>query len=361
MNLPEWSALFGGGEAGLAMRVVKNRGEPLLLLPLSAAHAASCLDLYPAQTAKARVARAALRTALGWRLPVPLERVRFSFSETTPFAAFIRGFARDHFPQFGVLLGNPRAAGRRWIFLCLHRDGRPALVVKAGASDAARALIAAEGDFLAALPTGLPGRPALVGQLRDPQVHALAFRYAPGTSPRPDRSEGKLAAMLGGWLSPERKVSLAKVPEWRRLTESLADEPIFHRIADPLAGVEVAATVMHGDLAPWNIREHRGEWTVLDWERGAQIGVPLWDWFHFILQPAVLVERRSPQALLYTVDAMLGSAALQDYSAHAGVAGRERPLLLAYLLHCTAVLQNTEGSQVIEALFTLLSDQWRND
>ncbi len=361
MNLPEWNTLFGEGKEELEMRVVKKRGEPLLLLPLGAAQAGSCLDLYPAQTAIARMARALLRTVLGCRLPVPLSQVRLSFVETTPFAAFIRGFARDHFPQFGVLLGNPRAAGRRWIFLCLHRDARPALVVKAGVSYAARALIAAEGDFLAALPAGFPGRPALVGQLRDPQVHALAFRYAPGTSPRPDRSETTLAALLGGWLSPERKVTLADVPAWRRLADAAAGEPAFNRIADRLTGLEIATTVMHGDLAPWNIREQRGEWTVLDWERGEMRGVPLWDWFHFILQAAVLVERRSPQSLLYTVDAMFGSAALQDYAARAGCAGRERLLLLAYLLHCTAVLKNAEGSQVIAALFTLLSDQWRND
>ena len=356
MNLPEWRELFGDGEAGREMRVVRKRGEVLLLLPTSAA--ADCLDLYPAQTVKARIARALLRAAI--RLPV-LARVRLPFSEATPFAAFLRGFARDHFPSFGVLLGNPRVAGRRWIFLCLHRDGRPALVVKAGVSEAARALIAAEGDFLASLPAEFPGRPTLVGQLRDAHVHALAFRYAPGTSPRADRSEGKLAALLGGWLAPGRKVSLADVPAWRRLADALAGDPIFNRIADALAGCEVAATVMHGDLAPWNIREHRGEWTVLDWERGAALGVPLWDWFHFLLQPAVLVERRTPQALLYTVDAMLGSAALQDYAASAGVAGRERPLLLAYLLHCTAVLQNAEGSQTLTALTTLLTEQWRND
>lgn len=350
---PEWNALFGEGEGTITMWLVRKCGEALLLLPASAPHAASCLDLYPAQTVKARIARGVLRAVL--RLPV-LARVRLPFSETTPFAVFLRGFARDHFPSFGALLGNPRAAGRRWIFLCLHRDARPALVVKAGVSDAARALIVAEGDFLAALPAEFPGRPVLVGQLREANVCALAFRYAPGASPRPDRSEGRLAALLGGWLSPGRKAALAEVPAWRRLAEALAGDPVFNRISDALAGCEVAATVMHGDLAPWNIREHRGEWTVLDWERGEMLGVPLWDWFHFILQPAVLVERRSPQALLYTVDAMLGSGALQDYAASAGCAGRERTLLLAYLLYCTAVLQITEGAREIRALFALLAE-----
>lgn len=357
-QLPEWSVLFGDGGPALDLRVVRKRGEPLLLLPSSAKGAASCLDLYPAQTAKARIARAILRALI--RLPV-LARVRLPFSEETPFAAFLRGFAKDHFPQFGALLGNPRVAGRRWVFLCLNSSGRPALVVKAGVGDAARALIAAEGDFLAALPTEFSGKPALVGQLRDPRVHALACRYAPGGSPRPDRCETKLSALLNGWVSPDRRVPLCEVPAWRRLDDALAGDPIFIRIADKLDGLQIAATVMHGDLAPWNIREHLGAWTVLDWERGEMRGVPSWDWFHFILQHAVLVERRSPGALLFTVDMMLGSAVFQDYASRAGIAGYERPLLLAYLLHCTAVLNISEGSHEIAALFRLLSDQWRND
>ena len=357
-ELPEWSELFGEGDPALDLRVVRKRGEPLLLLPASATGAASCLDLYPAQTAKGRIARAILRALI--RLPV-LTRVRLPFSEATPFAAFLRSFAKDHFPQFGALLGNPRVVGWRWIFLCLNRAGLPALVVKAGVSDKARALIAAEGDFLATLPAEFPGRPVLVGQLRDPQVHALACRYAPGSSPRPDRSESRLAALLGGWITSEQRIPLGDLPAWRRLADALAGEPIFIRIADKLDGLMVATTVMHGDLAPWNIREHRGAWTVLDWERGEMHGVPGWDWFHFMLQYAVLVERRSPGALLFTVDTILGSAAFQDYAKRTGIAGHERALLLAYLLHCTSVLKITEGSCEIAALFKLLSDQWRND
>lgn len=357
MNLPEWSELFGTGPEKRGFRLVRKRGELLLLLPVSAAGAASCLDLYPAQTAKARIARTLLRFAI--HLPV-LTRVQLPFSETTPFAAFLRGFAKDHFPSVGALLGNPRANGRRWVFLCLRRDGRPALVVKAGVSDAARSLISAEGAFLSALPADFPGRPALVGQLRDAHVHALACRYAPGSSPRPDRSEAALAKLLGSWVSPERHIPLSNVPAWQRLSGALAGDPIFDRIAANLRAHEVAATVMHGDLAPWNIRAHQGVWTVLDWERGEMLGVPGWDWFHFILQHAVLVEHRSLRALLFTVNALLGSEAFQTYADRAGIAGHEYALLLAYLLYCTEVLKNTEGSSVIAALFKLLFKQWND-
>ncbi len=357
MNLPEWSELFGTGPEKREFRLVRKRGELLLLLPCSTADAARCLDLYPAQTAKARIARTLLRFAI--HLPV-LTRVQLPFSETTPFAAFLRGFAKDHFPSVGALLGNPRANGRRWVFLCLQRNGRPALVVKAGVSDAARSLISAEADFLSALPADFPGRPALVGQLRDAHVHALACRYAQGGSPRPDRSEAALAKLLGSWVSPERRIPLSNVPAWRRLADALTGDPIFIRIADKLDGLQIAATVMHGDLAPWNIRAHQGVWTVLDWERGEMLGVPGWDWFHFILQRAVLVERRSPRALLFTVDALLCSALFQDYAARARMAGKERALLLAYLLYCTAVLKNTEGSSVTTELCKLLFEQWKD-
>lgn len=50
---------------------------------------------------------------------------------------------------------------------------------------------------------------------------------------------------------------------------------------------------------------------VLDWERGELAGIPAWDWFHFVLQPAILVAREDTAALVRRLEGLLASADFQ--------------------------------------------------
>ena len=54
----------------------------------------------------------------------------------------------------------------------------------------------------------------------------------------------------------------------------------------------------HGDCAPWNAKISNGACTLLDWERGELAGIPGWDWFHFVIQPAVLVRHEPVMKLI---------------------------------------------------------------
>jgi aminoglycoside phosphotransferase (APT) family kinase protein len=110
--------------------------------------------------------------------------------------------------------------------------------------------------------------------------------------------------------------------------------------------------VAHGDFAPWNIKVHpsTGAWQVFDWERGELRGVPAWDWLHFEIQTAILVHRESVAKLLGRIARLFGSPEFRAYAAKAGIAGLERAMLTAYLLHCVNIQPQTEGLAEIEAL-----------
>src|SRR5262245_54664761 len=64
-----WQDLFSGavnqpGGRRLEMRLLKKAGRPFFLLPPDSRCAAACLDLYPAQTSRARIALRLLRFLL---------------------------------------------------------------------------------------------------------------------------------------------------------------------------------------------------------------------------------------------------------------------------------------------------------
>ena len=127
-----------------------------------------------------------------------------------------------------------------------------------------------------------------------------------------------------------------------------------------VAATKIHPTVYHGDFAPWNIKERAGNWTLIDWERGELDGIPVWDWLHFIVQPAVLVEWASPNAILERIEALFVSAPFKQYAARAGVENLERLLAIAYFHHCLYVLRQTEGRQRMEQLAQIASAKWVN-
>lgn len=99
----------------------------------------------------------------------------------------------------------------------------------------------------------------------------------------------------------------------------------------------------------------------LDWERGQLSGVPGWDWFHFVVQSAVLVKKLSGPALRGELETLLRSEDFSAYANRCGIAGDEQELALAYLLYNVEVLKPSEGRAEIRALLEQLTDSWTND
>src|SRR2546423_2104851 len=93
-----WQGLFEAAvspkaASSIQMRILKKRGHPFLLLPPQARCAAACLDLYPAQTARARAGRAILRVMLRTSIPFGTEKNSLQISSDDPFIKFLASAA----------------------------------------------------------------------------------------------------------------------------------------------------------------------------------------------------------------------------------------------------------------------------
>ena len=355
--------LFVGAENGTAgirkrFRIIRRHGELLLALPMARSEATVALQLYAPQRPTARVAAGVLRLLLRIGLPVPLPVEEFRFSSTDPFCEFLSRLepawsACDG--GLGVLAGNPRAAGRRFV-LMLFKNGRAVAVVKAGVGSDAQRLVAAEAAFLQT--AGRPGIAAPLAVFDSSRVRAFAMAPLAGEAPRRPSSRDVHRVLLP-WLNRTMSVPLAELAGWARVANACADRPAWRKHCEGAAVRKVFPAVMHGDFAPWNIKVHpeSGAWQVFDWERGEILGVPGWDWLHFEIQNAILVRRENAATILKRIERLFADPDFCDYAQQAGIAGIERALLVGYLLHCVAIQPPTEGLACIEALVQILSTQ----
>jgi hypothetical protein len=149
---------------------------------------------------------------------------------------------------------------------------------------------------------------------------------------------------------------VSDTPDWARLEEACSGNNLFPAVAAQLRGRTMRSAIHHGDLAPWNIKvSPAGVWTVLDWESGELTGIPGWDWFHYVIQSAILVGHLPTPALVQRVESLLKSVAFKQYAARGGIVGCERALVLAYLLHVVEVIKPSEGLAPARDLLHALS------
>lgn len=356
-----WNNLFGISDKHLVaveMRELRKQGRPLLLLPKKTAAAVVTLELYPAQTSRARAGKSLFRLLLKFGLPFGAESISVAISREDKFLKFLASAANSSVsvPQFGVLAGNPANDTQRFIILLFDINQRPVAVVKAGSSPAARNLLEKERKFLSSVPAGIPGIPSLRSSFENTQVKAFTLDYFAGVSP-PYNDEARLHGLLSSWLFPNTEISIYETAAWQQLesSSSISQQSIFRPVRDR----KVRATIQHGDFAPWNIKASPdGRWTALDWERGDLKGVPGWDWFHYVIQTAILVGRRTGEQITEHIEKFLRSDAFKTYSNKAGIVGIERELVIAYLAHLIEVIQPAEGLDPNRELLASLRERW---
>ena len=335
----------------MSFHAVSRGGKPFLFLPSDNRAAATALEIYPAQTAKARMAKAALGMMLRAGLRLGLQKTSLTMSSADPFAAFLRAAARVEPGEpfsFAVLTGNPSAPGRRHVFLLFNSDSEPVAVVKAGATSRARELIAHETSLVSAFASAQSGLPKVRGACELDNLSAFAMDFIEGTSPGEDAG-GELETIFSSWVDSEKEIEIGKMATWQRLIQARGAAAL----PDAVRGLEtlrVFPVLMHGDFAPWNVKVSAGRWTVLDWERGERVGIPAWDWFHFIVQPAVLVRREPTDLTMLRLEKLFTSLDFQRYAKRCGIAGVEWQLAFAYVDYCINVIRQTEGLQLLEAL-----------
>lgn len=338
-----------GGGVLRAGRVICKNGQPWLFLPARPGAASVTASLYPAQSFRARFARGLLRILASTGV-VPLGRQAvLDLDPANRFAAFLQKCAGTAgIPEFGILAGNSATPGARMIFLLFGTSGDPKAIVKAGGSPRARALVRHESRFLYSAGGQYQGVPRLRQHFDEELVQALALDYVPGDSPPAQRVE-EPEFLLTTWVDLNQTKPLQELPAWGRLAAAAPDA------AARLASIPVRPTLWHGDFAPWNIKARSlREWTVLDWERGELQGVPCWDWFHYVLQPAILVKRLPIDRLLELSRSLLASGAFKAYAARTGTAGRAEQLLKAYLAYCVEVIRPSEGMDLTREFLSAL-------
>lgn len=331
--------------------ILKRSRQHLLALPLAPREAVSALRLYSPQRPAARAAAVILRTLLRFGLPTPLRVEECRISPADPFSEFLSGLSPSWATTdggLGVLFGNPRATGRRFV-LMLFENGRAVAVVKAGVGTAAKSLVEAEARFLQS--AGNIGITAPLAVLESERVHAFAMLPFPGEAPR-HSSHRDIQRVLQPWLVRTASVPLSHLSGWAKVSAACGESPVWKKNCVDASSRNVFPAITHGDFAPWNIKVHprSGVWQVFDWERGEPLGVPGWDWLHFELQTAILVHREDLPTLHRRIDHLFAAPEFRDYTAQSGIAGLEGALLTAYLLHCVHVHPQTEGMASIKAL-----------
>ena len=362
------TSLFSGNAQSargfeVSLRLLRRAGRPFLLLPSEPREAITTLALYAPQTTRAQVARAVLRWPIRFSSPWPGQTINFELLLDSPFVRFLSslpGVAASEPPRFGILAGNPASPGQRFLLLCFNAEHQPVAVVKVALTRRGHDLIQHEQSLLSAIAgRRFKGVPAIIERFHSGEISAFAMHFFPGNSPRNFPQE-QLPSLLNSWVDNRRTVLLSEMPNWLELQQACAVRPAFQALAQRIATQQVHPCLEHGDLTPWNIKiSPEGICTVLDWERGELTGIPGWDWFHHVIQTAILVKRQPTSALAKQAEALLAADRFKSYAARCRFAGFERELLLSYLLHVVEVIKPSEGRIETGELLTTLARRWQ--
>ncbi len=343
-------SIFGGPSASesWAYRAHAYRGRVLALLPAAAAVQAKLTFLLPAYTAKARLYRTGTHFLSALGIGFPRKIVHLPVSGSNSLAALVKHFHRSsHAPV--ILPGNPNSSAQRIVILPLDESGYPAAVIKAGFSETARRLIQHEADFLTALQNSVSkAGPHLLKSLNEDHCSAFAMAFEKGSPPSGKAEPGSL---LRTWIDTSTFVPISAFKAWENLQTAL--QKVGISLPKSVLAVEnekVHPTLYHGDFAPWNARVHGGLWRVIDWERGELRGVPCWDWLHYHIQPAILVQHLEGDHLRSFITSLVNNHDLLLYGEKARATAQIAPLLRAYLLYNWYVLKPTERMSQHEAL-----------
>lgn len=345
-----WTACFAGEGKSVhrSFRTINRAGHTFFYLPDSRQEASTLLNAYQPQRGFAKLVSRLLRLAI--RLGgLPLfPREVAPIRRSSAFGEFLQKISgTTEIPLFGVLQGNPNTPGMRINFFLTDSSNVPALAIKAGWTQESRALIAREVAALHQMGGSVQGVPPCLAEFEHDQVKAFAMQYIVGISPRSDDMQG-VATILNGWIHDAGPIMLGRIPAWQRLMED--GEFSANKDFQELSKHQITPVIFHGDFAPWNIRvPASGSWQVIDWERGEELGVPGWDWFHYIVQSAILIRREKPAIIKRRIEAVIASPEFRNYATRTGIRGHERIIFRCYLIHALN-LRQSEGFPILEAL-----------
>ena len=255
---------LGTSTAGHA--VFSRRGVPLLLLPKDKAIAAETMGLYRPQSAKAKIATAAVRMFCRVGLHgIALPKVSGPSDGT------------------GILICNP-CHGTRVIAVRRRANGRLEILKAASREDAEP--IRREHAVL----KRLIGRPGI------PKSESLVERDGAVWFPMPYLRDAPRDVdpipLLRLWETGETEPA-----EGNGLIRDLV--PLLdEQTRAALSGRTVRRSLVHGDFAPWNWRQdEKGNLVCIDWEWAREDGFAGFDLVYSLVQQALLVKK-VPETIL---------------------------------------------------------------
>ncbi len=386
-----FEAMAAPEKAGMPLhfewRLVRRHGRPFLLVPtrraakkVSRTHYLSdteavdyeinpglspkvSLRLYAAQQRPAKIFRAVFPILMHTPAALLFKRVRLCANSSSDLVRFLAqqcGIQPEILGTPAIKFGGLNTYNSPLVFLLGDVSGRPLKVVKVGLDEIGRENTRREADLLEQLPGTALGCMRLTGRLETPTLTVFATDYFPGESPTDDAGMEKV---FHNWLNPEPPVPVTSLAGWSELEaakgKSSADRQVLATLRQALAGAQVRTTLYHGDFTPWNVRAvNENSIQAFDWDRGSLRGIPGWDWFHFIIQTAILARRLPVERVAAEVEQLLDSNRFKVYATATGMDTVARPLVLSYLLHQNWIVRPLEGHLEAIQLYELLADRW---
>ncbi len=277
--------------------VVPGRGATRWLIPVVSSKVTGAgLVLHPPFRRRSRIAlglaRASVRLGLVRRLcrTVVVTRSRPPWVERA--VSEIVGIPCVLAFMAGGSLGRAKV-----VAAAIDESGRLRAFVKLARTEIRRAAVLREKDALRHL-AGRDVAPAFLGDASEDGACLVAQAPLAGSvGAGSGAAEHALLARLRlavpvplcttTWaVELEAAVSAARVPE----------TGAFQVLSGVVAGTVVRPAVVHGDLAPWNLRIQAGRARAIDWEWWNASGPPLVDAAHHVLQNAFLLEHASADA-----------------------------------------------------------------
>ena len=325
----------GEGKVLFARRfycIYKN-GSLLLALPRDRNLALMTFALYQPQAWKAVCLAYCLRllTKIGaHRWVVPCRELTFRdggpLSELKPMDG-----------AFGFILGNPESNARRVIMIRRTDDG--ITVDKVGFSREARETVKTETTIIRSIPEGLAGVLQLKNHHSNDNWSYYSAPMVEGRSPR-KQDDHRVLSVLSQWMGYSETLPLLESSQWQRVMGFVQSHGM-ERFVEALASkgdLQVKIGVYHGDLAPWNVKiTSGGRVTIMDWEYGSLKGPAAWDWIHYLLQRASLVDQLPAADTLQVCRDWAHTAKGKVFMDEAGWGGNIELCLGSYLIYSNAL------------------------
>jgi hypothetical protein len=278
------------------MAVVPGLKNPRWFIPLESRSVASAaFKIYTPYRLLARLqliaARAVARTGSYWSR----DRVTIAQRTTGALESAVDEVLHLSNPAIGFASGSP-VPPHKPVFVVLDGRGRPRAFGKVAVEESARMPLQREARVLAALAERAPApAPSLLLEREvDGRLVTLQSALPGNAGPR------RFSAMHRRFLDALQTGDVRTVAETeyvRRLGERLSsiaqlsqEVAALRRLGPSLSDLRVRGTIIHGDFAPWNIRQVDGQISAFDWEHGCLDGIPLIDALHHVLQVGVLLD-----------------------------------------------------------------------